>query len=378
MKRILFILIIILPIYTVEAKSINDLYNELNTLEEQKKLYSYIDSLEIKEVIKTSIDIELIVDVLNEEINNINKDIFDKEEEINSIKEEINNMLVFNQTSINENIYLEYIFKTDSYSELVYRYMTIKKITEYNNNLISKLNEELEVLNKKKEELNKKIENINYERERFKKLEYILKSISNNNLDNINTSLDTDINSLKREIEKYEKLGCDKNIDIALCLNLKNNESLSYPLIKGCVTKDYTISIDEIHKGIDLGCNKEGNYVYSAGYGIITNIVKESSCGGNIIWIYHLVGGRGYTTIYGHLLDIRVNLFDIVDENTVIGTVGGNTTSILNGGYDRCTNGAHLHYAIAEGHHISGYNVYTFNPRYINNYPSVLNGYFYR
>ena len=81
MKRILFILIIILPICTVEAKSINDLYNDLNTLEEQKKLYSYIDSLEIKEVIKTSIDIELIVDVLNEEINNINIEILDKEEE---------------------------------------------------------------------------------------------------------------------------------------------------------------------------------------------------------------------------------------------------------------------------------------------------------
>ncbi len=94
----------------VSAKNINDLYYELNTLEEQKELYTYLSSDDMKEIMKTSSDIEIIVDTLNDEINNINNDILLKEGNIKSIEEEIDNLLIFNQISTGENTYLEYIF----------------------------------------------------------------------------------------------------------------------------------------------------------------------------------------------------------------------------------------------------------------------------
>lgn len=376
-KILLFILTIILCISQVDAKNINDLYRELDSLEDQRELYTYLSSDDIKVLMKTSSDIDVIVDTLSEEINNINNDISLKEDNIKNIEEEVNNLFIFNQISKGENTYLEYIFDSDSYSELIYRYMVVEQLTEYNNSLIEKLNEEIAKLNEKKVSLNKKIEKLNNARENFRELELVLKNVSPDNFQSINTSLDEDIASLKRQIKEYENLGCNRYTDLSLCLNIKDNNGLLYPLIKGCVTKDYIVGSSS-HKGIDLGCNKEGSYVYSSGYGVVADIIYKSSCGGNIIWIYYKVNGKEYTTIYAHLLEVKVNVGDIVTSDTIIGTVGGESTATLNGGYDRCTNGAHLHYALVEGYHTNDYNIYTLNPRYMNNYPNVLDGYFTR
>lgn len=143
-------------------------------------------------------------------------------------------------------------------------------------------------------------------------------------------------------------------------------QKFDYPLQKGCVSKEYNILS---HKGIDLACNKEGTNVYASGKGVVSDILYKTACGGNIIFIYHNVNGKKYTTIYGHLLEI---------ENTVIGLVGGETTSITNGGYDRCTAGAHLHYAITEEYHTYDFSSYTINPRLLNNYPQLFSDFFTR
>lgn len=374
-KVILFILTFILFIPIVNGKSIDDLYKELEVLENQKNLYTYLSDDDIKELLNNSIDIEEIIDTLNSEINNINNIILEKEEKINKIKEEIDNFMVFNQVSKGENIYLEYIFNAESYADMIYRYMVAEQLTNYNNNLIETINKEIEELNSRKEELNKKITKLNNEREKYKELEIILKSVNTFSIDSITSTLEEDIENIKEEIKLYQSIGCTRYMDISICLNIRNSRGLNYPLTKGCVSKDYKITS---HKGIDLACNKEGTNVYSAGSGVVSFITYESNCGGNIVYIYHLINGKSYTTIYGHLLKVLVDVGDIVDENTIIGLLGGESTALINGGYDKCTNGAHLHYVVTEGFHINDFSIYTINPRYMNNFPEVLNGYFYR
>ena len=60
MKKIIsFILIIISSISVVSAKSINDLYNELNSLETKKNLYNYLTSDEINNILSASLDMEI-------------------------------------------------------------------------------------------------------------------------------------------------------------------------------------------------------------------------------------------------------------------------------------------------------------------------------
>ena len=129
---------------------------------------------------------------------------------------------------------------------------------------------------------------------------------------------------------------------------------------------------------MDLSCNNEGTTVYASGRGVVGEILKRTSCGGNIIFIYHNLNGEKYTTIYGHLLEINVSPGQVVDENTIIGKLGGESTAAINGGYDKCTNGAHLHYAISEDYHTYDFGIYTKNPRLFQKYPPLLNGFFTR
>ena len=64
MKKIIsFILIIISSISVVSAKSINDLYNELNSLETKKNLYNYLTSDEINNILSASLDIEIVIEL---------------------------------------------------------------------------------------------------------------------------------------------------------------------------------------------------------------------------------------------------------------------------------------------------------------------------
>lgn len=376
MKKIIsFILIIISSISVVSAKSINDLYNELNSLETKKNLYNYLTSDEINNILSASLDIEIVIDTLNDEINNINKNIEAKEKNIDKLNEEVNNYLVFNQITGGENIYLEYIFSSEDYTDMIYRYMIVERLTNYNNNLIEKLNKEIKELNTKKETLNTKITKLNNQREKYKELEVMLKSIGSYSKDSITSTIDEDINRIKKEITSYQNLGCTRYMNLDICLNIKKGSNMYYPLNKGCVSKDYDISS---HKGIDLACNKEGTEVYAASSGVVSSITYKSSCGGNVIYIYHNINGKEYTTIYGHLLEIKVSLGEIVDENTIIGLVGGESTATINGGYDNCTDGAHLHYTVVEGYHVNDFSIYTLNPRYTNIYPGVLSGYFKR
>ena len=85
MKKVtVFILTFILFIPIVNGKSINDLYSELNALESQKNLYSYLNSDDIKSLSNNGLDIQMIIDSLNDEINELDKEITSKEESIDS------------------------------------------------------------------------------------------------------------------------------------------------------------------------------------------------------------------------------------------------------------------------------------------------------
>ena len=53
--------------------------------------------------------------------------------------------------------------------------MVVERLTNYNNNLIEKLNKEIKELNTKKEKLNTKVIKLNSQREKYKELELMLK-----------------------------------------------------------------------------------------------------------------------------------------------------------------------------------------------------------
>lgn len=380
-KKILILFAIVfmlIPYHKVEAKTLGDLKKELANLEEKYKEAQNKKNLNEAEIKKVSSEITSItssIEKTKQDIKKAEADIIASEEEISAKKEETNELLKFLQISSGENVYLEYIFEADSYTDFIYRYAVVTQLTEYNNNLMEELEELVDTLEKKKVEFqNKKVELEKKSDELTAKMAVLY--TNSKTFDEEGATIEEDIRDMKKEIEGYEEIGCKDNENITSCGNkLVNATGWSYPMAKGCVTSEYVgfahrpdwSGPAKGHHGIDLSCMPEGTTIYPAAAGKVARIVHESSCGGNMVWIYHKINGREYTTVYMHLLYISVSVGQTVTKDTKVGGMGGQSTKT----YDRCTGGKHLHFGIAYGHNAYNFNNYSFNPRNVYNFPAI-------
>jgi len=395
MKKILIglcLIIISIPNF-VQAKTLQDLYDQLanlqaeyNSNESSKKLTND----EIKKANNEISEINNTIVQIRKDIEQAEIDIANSEKEIEEKKIETDGLLQFLQVTNGGSTYLEYIFDADSYSEFIYRYEVVKQLTNYNNDLIDELEILIKELQTKEKKLSEKQVTLENNRKKLtSKVNTLQASLSSFKTEG--ATLKEDIDDLKKEIKAYESYGCKKEQDLSTCLATINASNWKYPLAKGCVTSEYTgYAIREDwsggggHHGIDLSCVKEGTKIYAAADGVVKRIIRKSSCGGNMVYIYHTVKGKKYTTVYMHMLNISSDIYlnKVVTDQTVIGTVGGGSTaSSKKGGYDKCTGGTHLHFGMADGWNATSFNSYSFNPREKFAFPKLIysgGGYFYR
>lgn len=389
---ILLLIMLLVPLHNVEAKTLQDYYNDLSKLEEKynsAKNNKKLTETEINKLNNELTNINNNIELTKKDISNATEEIKKSEEEIENKKEETNEFLKFLQTSTGENVYLEYIFDADSYTDLIYRYAIVSQLSEYNDNLINELKTLVEDLEQKKKDLATKNTKLESQREEFaSKLTTLRSNLSKATEEGAN--LEEEIRDLKTEINHYKDLGCSLNQDVDNCVKIAYATGFRYPLSYGCVTSEYTGSANRTdwvggggHYGIDLSCTGEGSPVYAAAAGTVA-LTTRYDCGGNVVYVYHVVNGVYYTTAYMHLLKINVTAGQEVTSDTVIGYMGGYSTSTEHGGYDSCTTGAHLHFGMALGHYTggtNGFNAHSFNPREMFAFPSLVfngGGYFYR
>jgi murein DD-endopeptidase MepM/ murein hydrolase activator NlpD len=284
---------------------------------------------------------------------------------------------------------LYYLLDAESYTDFIYRYEVVKQLTNYNSDLIDELESLIIDIQAKEKELEAK--NIKLESERSQltsKLNILQTSLKGYEVEGVD--IKKDIEDLQKQIKSYEDKGCGRYDDLDVCTATVNATGWTYPLKSGCVTSEYTGSNERndwsgggSHYGIDLSCVTEGTYVYPAAAGVVSRIVYKSTCGGNMVYVNHVVNGKKYTTVYMHLLNISssIKVDQVVTTGTVLGGVGGWSTASQNGGYDRCTSGTHLHFGTAEGHSAFMFSSYAFNPREIFSFPKLIysgGGYFSR
>ena len=386
---IMIIMIFVIPIYKVEAKTLGDLKNELSNLEKKYAEAQNNKNMTTEQINNLTSEINTITNrlaTIKNDIKNTEDEIKENEETIEKKKEETNELLKFLQVSSGENVYLEYLFEADSYTDFIYRYAVVSQLTNYNNNLMKELEELIASLEKKKEELaNNKTKLENSSRELESKMVTLRANLSTYQEEG--TTIEQDIADMKKEIKRYTEKGCNDNENITTCGTVKmvNATGWNYPLARGCVTSEYTgygYRADwdggvSGHHGIDLDCVGEGTPVYSAANGTVARVVYRSSCGGNMVWVYHNVNGTPYTTVYMHLLSINVSEGQSVTPSSVIGGVGGGSTR----SYDYCTGGTHLHFGMAYGHNAYSFNPHSFNPRNAYGFPALVysgGGYFSR
>lgn len=284
-------------------------------------------------------------------IEELNKEIKEK-------KKEIDNLFSFMQISEGDNVYLEYIFEATSFTDFIYRSAIVEQLTKYNDELIDDMYKKIEENKQLQKKLAKQIEDSEKEMD---KLNNLLNSanVSLNQLVDEHVDIEEDMDASKKQYEYFKKEfknnGCSENTDINVCLKVPSSTGFIRPLVKATVTSEFgmryhpTRHIWTLHSGIDLGV-PIGTNVYPAANGVVTKIARvknpniaNSSCGGNKIYVKHLVNGKEFVTVYMHVHTIKVSLGDYVTVNTVIAGSGGGES------YDYCTTGPHLHFSIMKG-----------------------------
>ena len=387
---IIGLVILITPTKT-EAKTLQDLYNQLAKLQSQYNANQSNRNMTEGELNRVNNEINSInytIEKTRKEIIQAEKDIEDSKEKIEDKKLETDGFIQFLQVSNGGNIYLEYLFDAENYTDFIYRYEVVKQLTNYNSDLIDELEQLIKDLQKKEKDLAaKQVTLENNRKELTKKVTTLSTSLASFREEGVDIA--KDIEDMKKQIKIFEDLGCRKDQDLDSCTGQVNAYGWKYPLAKGCVTSEYTgyrtrtdWSGGGGHFGIDLDCVGEGTKVYAAAAGVVRRITRYS-CGGNAVYIAHRVNGKNYTTVYMHLLSVDGSMYvgKVVTDSTVIGYVGGYSTSISHGGYDYCTTGTHLHFGMAEGDSTYNFNPYSINPREIFAFPKLVysgGGYFSR
>lgn len=272
------------------------------------------------------------------------------EDEIEAGKETLEKLVQAYQMAKGDNVYLEYIFQASSYEDLVYRYAVMEQLMDYQEDLIATWKDKIEYNNQlkldlaeKEKELNAQIDSLSSD---IQKLGTKL-----DELDDMLPDIEAEIKSVQSSIDLYTSLGCGENEDLSACLAVSGSKIFRRPLVKGTITSQFGYRTHPItgkqtsfHSGTDIGV-KEGTNVYAIANGTVSKLTIKSSCGGNMVYIQHVVNGKKYTSTYMHLLKINVKLGQAVTTETVIGLSGGSTTK----SYDSCTTGGHLHLSLATG-----------------------------
>lgn len=298
---------------------------------------------------------------------------------ISELSSQADYVLRYLQEMQGNNAYVEYVSGASSMTDFVMRVAVVEQLSDKIHSMMDELDAEI----KKNEELKAQLEEkkVNLEKQQ-QSYEATIASRTNDlaSYDKYALDIDTQIKSLKSKLDSAETncaLYAPSKGDDAIiskdCVKPKpvtppsnsggsnsgiviTNDSWLKPLVHGRITSEVGYRWGSYHNALDIGGNAEGTPVYAAAAGVVSGKIYRYNCGGNMLYIDVNVGGVSYTTYYYHLLDFNVEIGDVVDQNTIIGWVGGGSTASSNGGYDNCTTGAHLHFGVAKGYY-NGYSI---------------------
>ncbi len=356
------ILIMFMPLTTVNAKSktLQDYKDEVAKLQSQKQendrlTTSTQNSIDAKR--NAILNANNTITINEQKVEESKTLVAESQEEIKIKTEELKDVInILQYTDINsDEVYMDYLFDSQSLEELMERQAIIEQVVEYTQeqldglNKLIKDNENLQVqLVNDNEALNQSI--TSYEKQ-VEELEAYIEKLATIGLD-----YNEQIKAQQAQIKMFEDAGCKNTDSVDDCYYNKKIASgaFSRPLNYGVVTQAWG---NNGHKGMDIGGNKKGTAVYAPANGTVAYTAYHQKCGGNIIYMHFNVGGKAYTGEFAHLTAINVKNGQYVTKGTIIGTVGGDSSTWY---YDKCTTGPHLHYAIAYGYYLgSGSNGYS-------------------
>lgn len=356
---ILFLVSFFIVSNKASATTLRDLYNELSSLENsyaKAKEKANLTQKELNNVKASIVSTEAEINKAQNEIISAEKEIENSKKEIDAKKEETNQLLLYLQlTNSKGNSMLEYIFEADDYTDMIYRYSVVTQMSDYNQGLVNELNTLISNLNNKKVELANKQSELEEKKSELQ-AKYLIVQAQYKDEQDDGMDIATQISQMKKRINTYKSI-CKMDQDINTCSGIATVDGWYTPLKSYIQTSNYAEARTSggktvYHYAVDLGV-AEKTPVYAVANGKVIS-THTSTCGGLVIQIQHNYNGSNYVSLYMHLIDQYVSVGqNVTGGQTVIGTSGGGPLEKAKWG-ERCSEGPHLHFAMATGSSLIG------------------------
>lgn len=322
---------------------------EYNRLSAEKKKENELKEAAIKQAEKDihqaeedQIEAQTAIDESNKEIEKLTK--------------EANSVLLYLQQVQGENAYVEYVSGSETMTDLITRIAALEQVSLHIQQTMENLEKEIKKNEELKIALQEKTERLNAQNIEYRKV-IEANTLKIDEYNRFALDINTQVKVVKSNLDMYEKLcpqyakSSDDSVLLTDCSNTPVNAGWLKPVTHGIILSTLGPRWGSFHNALDIAGPSpyEGTPVYAAAAGVVSGMVSRYSCGGNMLFIDVVVGGKKYTTYYYHLLSFNVKMGDIVTQDTIIGYVGGYSTSTSHGGYDNCSTGAHLHFGVANG-----------------------------
>ena len=277
---------------------------------------------------------------LTEEIKKLTEEIENYEQSIKTKLDQSKQILEYLQLTSGRNVYLDYVFKATSITELINRSYAVKEIIDYNTRTINEMEQIIRDNESRQQEIDKRKERIT---EMQKDLESNIVSLGEKkeSLTSGGIDIEKQIKIYEEQVNMYKKLGCKTNDVIGVdCAVTGGVGVFRRPTQTGYITQEAYYGSSYTHRAVDVGSkNGRKEKIYPIANGTITSIYKDSY-GALCLTIehYNINDHKYYTSLYVHMSSYAPGLY-----------VGKNVTSEQYIGYMGDTGyafGVHLHLEI--------------------------------
>ncbi len=279
---------------TVEQykKEIAEFQNSIKlTQEEKNKINSEIERLRNE------------TNSLVEESKKINDEIIEYNGKIKDKLMQSKQIIEYMQLSSGENVYLEYVFKADSTSDLIYRAAVVKELVDYNNKVIDEMKQLISDNEDRQKEIDKR--EIEIEKKQKELNENLTKlGQTENKYGSQIITKESEMKVYEDKVKAYKDLGCESDDVIGVdCAIDGDAGAFRRPTETGYITQEAVYTPGYVHRGIDIGSsNGRSEKVYAVADGRVA-FIGHDGYGALVVAVEHYVAEekKWYTSAYAHL-----------------------------------------------------------------------------
>lgn len=241
---------------------------------------------------------------LTDEIKKLNEEIDYYKESISDKLTESKQILEYLQLTSGNNVYLDYVFKATSVTELINRNYVVKEIVEYNTKVINEMEQIITDNEKRQEEIDKRKVEIS---KRETQLEASIVSLGEKKESLATGGVDTEkqIKIYEDIVAMYKKQGCKTNDVIGIdCAVQGGTGVFRRPTKTGYITQEaYFKSTSNYHRAVDIGSkNGKKEKIYPIADGTIISVYEDKWHALCVQMLHYNVNdGKYYTSLYVHL-----------------------------------------------------------------------------